>query len=118
MFYICTPITKDDITITVTNNSDFIPDVDEEKTVTSIVVPNEVTLTHTSHLNIGALGYDGTAYNVRINYSDGSHKLVNADEFSKLITVVTGATGNITVAETGMIARLNMFENVDEQVTY
>ena len=118
MFYICTPITKDDITITVTNNSDFIPDVDEEKTVTSIVVPNEVTLTHTSHLNIGDLGYDGTAYNVRINYSDGSHKLVNADEFSKLITVVTGATGNITVAETGMIARLNMFENVDEQVTY
>lgn len=86
--------------------------------ITSIVVPDKVVLQHTSHLNIGDLGYDGTAYNVRINYSDGSHKLVNADEFSKLITVVTGTTGNITVAETGMIARLNMFENVDEQVTY
>lgn len=86
--------------------------------ITSITVPDKVVLQHTSHLNIGDLGYDDTAYNVRINYSDGSHKLVNADEFSKLITVVTGATGNITVAETGMIARLNMFENVDEQVTY
>ena len=117
-FDICTPITKDDITITITNSTGFEPDVPEEKTVTSIVVPDKVVLQHTSHLNIGDLGYDGTAYNVRINYSDGSHKLVNADEFSKLITVVTGATGNITVAETGMIARLNMFENVDEQVTY
>lgn len=93
-------------------------DIPDQTNVTSIVVPDKVVLQHTSHLNIGDLGYDGTAYNVRINYSDGSHKLVNADEFSKLITVVTGATGNITVAETGMIARLNMFENVDEQVTY
>lgn len=117
-FDICTPITKDDITITITNSTGFEPDVPEEKTVTSIVVPNKVILTHASHLNIGDLGYDGTAYNIRINYSDGSHKLVNADEFSKLITVVTEATGNITVAETGMIARLNIFENVDEQVTY
>lgn len=114
VFDICTPITKDDITITITNGSDF----EDIPNVTSIVVPDKVVLQHTSHLNIGDLGYDGTAYNVRINYSDGSHKLVNADEFSKLITVVTGATGNITVAETGMIARLNMFENVDEQVTY
>lgn len=86
--------------------------------VTSIVVPDSIMLQHTSHLNIGDLGYDGTAYNIRINYNDGSYKLVNADEFGELITVVTGATGNITVAETGMIARLNMFENVDEQVTY
>lgn len=93
-------------------------DIPDQTNVTSIVVPDKVVLQHTSHLNIGDLGYDGTAYNVRINYSDGSHKLVNADEFSKLITVVTGATGNITVAETGMIARLNMFENVDEQVIY
>lgn len=93
-------------------------DIPDQTNVTSIVVPDKVVLQHTSHLNIGDLGYDGTAYNVRINYSDGSHKLVNADEFSKLITVVTGDTGNITVAETGMIARLNMFENVDEQVTY
>nr|DAO10558.1 MAG TPA: hypothetical protein [Bacteriophage sp.] len=93
-------------------------DIPDQTNVTSIVVPDKVVLQHTSHLNIGDLGYDGTAYNVRINYSDGSHKLVNADEFSKLITVVTGATGNITVAETGMIARLNIFENVDEQVTY
>lgn len=113
-FDICTPITKDDITITITNSTGF----EDIPNVTSIVVPNKVVLQHTSHLNIGDLGYDGTAYNVRINYSDGSHKLVNADEFSKLITVVTGTTGNITVAETGMIARLNMFENVDEQVTY
>ena len=75
-------------------------------------------LQHTSHLNIGDLGYDGTAYNVRINYSDGSHKLVNSDEFSELITVVTNDTGNIIVGETGQIGRLNMFENVDEQVTY
>ena len=93
-------------------------DIPDQTNVTSIVVPDKVVLQHTSHLNIGDLGYNGTAYNVRINYSDGSYKLVNADEFSKLITVVTGATGNITVAETGMIARLNMFENVDEQVTY
>lgn len=93
-------------------------DIPDQTNVTSIVVPDKVVLQHTSHLNIGDLGYDGTAYNIRINYSDGSHKLVNADEFSKLITVVTGATGNITVAETGMIARLNMFENVDEQVIY
>lgn len=93
-------------------------DIPDQTNVTSIVIPDKVVLQHTSHLNIGDLGYDGTAYNVRINYSDGSHKLVNADEFSKLITVVTGATGNITVAETGMIARLNMFENVDEQVIY
>ena len=93
-------------------------DIPDQTNVTSIVVPDKVVLQHTSHLNIGDLGYDGTAYNVRINYSDGSHKLVNADEFSKLITVVTGATSNITVAETGMIARLNMFENVDEQVIY
>lgn len=98
-------------------DTDTIIDLDIPN-VTSIVVPDKVVLQHTSHLNIGDLGYDGTAYNVRINYSDGSHKLVNADEFSKLITVVTGATGDITVAETGMIARLNMFENVDEQVTY
>lgn len=114
VFDICTPITKDDITITITNGSDF----EDIPNVTSIVVPDKVVLKHTSHLNIGDLGYDGTAYNVRINYSDGSHKLVNADEFSKLITVVTGTTGNITVAETGMIARLNMFKNVDGQVTY
>lgn len=114
VFDICTPITKDDITITITNSSDF----EDIPNVTSIVVPDKVVLQHTSHLNIGDLGYDGTAYNVRINYSDGSHKLVNADEFSKLITVVTGATGNITVAETGMITRLNIFDNVDEQVTY
>ena len=113
-FDICTPITKDNITITITISTGF----EDIPNVTSIVVPDKVVLQHTSHLNIGDLGYDGTAYNVRINYSDGSHKLVNADEFSKLITVVTGATGNITVAETGMIARLNMFENVDEQVTY
>lgn len=93
-------------------------DIPDQTNVTSIVVPDKVVLQHTSHLNIGDLGYNGTAYNVRINYSDGSHKLINADEFSKLITVVTGDTGNITVAETGMIARLNMFENVDEQVTY
>lgn len=86
--------------------------------VTSIVVPDSIMLQHTSHLNIGDLGYDGTAYNIRIYYNDGSYKSVNADEFGELITVVTGATGNITVAETGMIARLNMFENVDEQVTY
>lgn len=113
-FDICTPITKDNITITITISTGF----EDIPNVTSIVVPDKVVLQHTSHLNIGDLGYDGTAYNVRINYSDGSHKLVNADEFSKLITVVTGATGNITVAETGMIARLNIFENVDEQVTY
>ena len=93
-------------------------DIPDQTNVTSIVIPDKVVLQHTSHLNIGDLGYNGTAYNVRINYSDGSHKLINADEFSKLITVVTGDTGNITVAETGMIARLNMFENVDEQVTY
>lgn len=109
--------------ITTTNgiinvNISIESDIPDQTNVTSIVVPDKVVLQHTSHLNIGDLGYNGTAYNVRINYSDGSYKLVNADEFSKLITVVTGATGNITVAETGMIARLNMFENVDEQVIY
>lgn len=118
MFYICTPIIKDDITITVTNSSDFIPDVDEEKTVTSIVVPNEVTLTHTSHLNIGDLGYDGAAYNIRINYSDGSYKLVSADEFNQLITAVTIDNGNIVIGNTGMIGRLDMYSDVDEKVTY
>lgn len=116
-------ITLDEGVIFALTNDDRDPNhsttIDLDITnVTSIDVPDKVVLQHTSHLNIGDLGYDGTAYNVRINYSDGSHKLVNADEFSKLITVVTGATGNITVAETGMIARLNMFENVDEQVTY
>lgn len=110
------PITTSNDIIKV--NISIKSDIPDQTNVTSIVVPDKVVLQHTSHLNIGDLGYDGTAYNVRINYSDGSHKLVNADEFSKLITVVTGATGNITVAETGMIARLNMFENVDEQVIY
>ena len=86
--------------------------------VTSIVVPDSIMLQHTSHLNIGDLGYDGTAYNVRINYSDGSHKLVSADEFSELITVVTNDADNIVIGETGQIRRLNMFKNVDEQVTY
>ena len=86
--------------------------------VTSIVVPDSITLQHTSHLNIGDLGYDGTAYNIRINYNDGSYKLVNADEFGELITVVINDTNNIVIGETGQIRRLNMFENVDEQVTY
>lgn len=86
--------------------------------VTSIVVPDSIMLQHTSHLNIGDLGYDGTAYNIRIYYNDGSYKSVNADEFGELITVVTNDTGNIIVGETGQIGRLNMFENVDEQVTY
>lgn len=86
--------------------------------VTSIVVPDRIMLQHTAHFNIGDLGYDGTAYNVRINYSDGSHKLVNADEFGELITVVINDINNIVVGETGQIRRLNMFENVDEQVTY
>lgn len=111
-YKLCGPITATSniikINITTKQNS----------RVTSIVVPDNITLQHTSHLNIGDLGYDGTAYNVRINYSDGSHKLVNADEFGELITVVTNDTGNIIVGETGQIGRLNMFENVDEQVTY
>ena len=118
MFDIRTPITKDDITITITNSTGFEPDVPEEKTVTSIVVPNKVILTHASHLNIGDLGYDGTAYNVRINYSDGSHKLVNADEFNQLITAVTIDNGNIIIGDNGMIGRLNIHDNVDEEVTY
>ena len=86
--------------------------------VTSIVVPDSIMLQNTSHLNIGDLGYDGTAYNIRINYNDGSYKLVNADEFNELITVVINDTNNIVIGETGQIRRLNMFENVDEQVTY
>ena len=69
--------------------------------VTSIVVPDSIMLQHTSHLNIGDLGYDGTAYNIRINYNDGSYKLVNADEFNELITVVINDTNNIVIGETG-----------------
>ena len=111
-YKLCGPITATSNTITVNITTE------QNSRVTSIVVPDSIMLQHTSHLNIGDLGYDGTAYNIRINYNDGSYKLVNADEFGELITVVTNDTGNIIVGETGQIGRLNMFENVDEQVTY
>lgn len=111
-YKLCGPITATSNTITVNITTK------QNSRVTSIVVPDSIMLQHTSHLNIGDLGYDGTAYNVRINYDDGSYKLVNADEFVELITVVTNDTNNIVIGETGQIRRLNMFENVDEQVTY
>ena len=111
-YKLCGPITATGNTINVNITTK------QNLRVTSIVVPDSIMLQHTSHLNIGDLGYDGTAYNIRIYYNDGSYKSVNADEFGELITVVINDTNNIVIGETGQIRRLNMFENVDEQVTY
>lgn len=86
--------------------------------VTSITVPNKLTLEDELQFNIGETDYNDITYTVMLNYSDGSHKLVNADEFNQLITAVTIDNGNIIIGDNGMIGRLNIHDNVDEEVTY
>lgn len=105
--------------ITTTNGIINI-DVSIESTaphVTSITVPNKITLPQTSIVSIGDQDYNKIVYNITLNYSDGSSKLVTADEFSKLIEVTT--TGNsVIVGANGAISRLDLHSNADEEVSY
>lgn len=91
--------------------------VDPKPHITEIVVPNKITLPQTSVVNIGDQDYNKIVYNIRLNYSDSSYKLVTADEFSKLIEITT--TGNnVIVGPNGAISRLDLHDDADEEISY
>lgn len=107
--------------ITATNGIINV-DVSIESTaphVTSITVPNKLTLENELQFNIGEIDYHDITYTVMLNYSDGSNKSITSDEFSNLInTELSSVATGISIENNGQITRTDKFKYIDAEITY
>lgn len=87
--------------------------------VTSITVPDKITLSKQPSIGIEERDFVNTVYKIWLNYSDGSRKSVTADEFGSLITVEYTLSTNISVDDqTGQINKLDRFKDINTEITY
>lgn len=87
--------------------------------ITSITVPDKLTLGKQPSIGIEERDFVNTVYKILLNYSDGSHKSVTADEFGSLITVEYTLSTNISVDDqTGQINKLDRFKDINTEITY
>lgn len=87
--------------------------------ITSITVPNKLTLGKQPSIGIEERDFVNTVYKILLNYSDGSHKSVTADEFGSLIAVEYTLSTNISVDDqTGQINKLDRFKDINTEITY
>lgn len=87
--------------------------------VTSITVPDKITLSKQPSIGIEERDFVNTIYKIWLNYSDGSRKSVTADEFASLITVGYALSTNISVDDqTGQINKLDRFKDINTEITY
>lgn len=87
--------------------------------VTSITVPDKITLSKQPSIGIEERDFVNTVYKIWLNYSDGSRKSVTADEFGSLMTVEYALNTNISVDDqTGQINKLDRFKDINTEITY
>lgn len=87
--------------------------------VTSITVPDKITLSKQPSIGIEERDFVNTVYKIWLNYSDGSRKSVTADEFGSLMTVEYALSTNISVDDqTGQINKLDRFKDINTEITY
>nr|UWD62718.1 MAG: hypothetical protein [Bacteriophage sp.] len=86
--------------------------------ITSITVPNKLTLEDELQFNVGEPDFDDIIYTVMLNYSDGSNKSITSDEFSNLISTSTYAGNGISIEDNGQITRTDKFKDIDTEITY
>lgn len=87
--------------------------------ITSITVPDKLTLGKQPSIGIEERDFVNTVYKILLNYSDGSHKSVTADEFGSLIDVEYTLSTNISVDDqTGQINKLDRFKDINTEITY
>lgn len=87
--------------------------------ITSITVPDKLTLGKQPSIGIEERDFVNTVYKILLNYSDGSHKSVTADEFGSLIAVEYTLSTNISVDDqTGQINKLDRFKDINTEITY
>lgn len=87
--------------------------------ITSITVPDKLTLGKQPSIGIQERDFVNTVYKILLNYSDGSHKSVTADEFGSLIDVEYTLSTNISVDDqTGQINKLDRFKDINTEITY
>ena len=99
-------------------DTDTVIDLDAAY-ITSITVPNTLTLETQQVFNIGESDYHDVVYNIQLNYSNGLSKEVTPEEFKELFTVAMhGDPFVISVGENGQINRMNKYSDVNTEITY
>lgn len=99
-------------------DTDTVIDLDAAY-ITSITVPDTLTLERQQVFNIGESDYHDVVYNIQLNYSNGLSKEVTPEEFKKLFTVAMhGDPFVISVGENGQINRINKYKDVNAEITY
>lgn len=99
-------------------DTDTVIDLDTPY-ITSISIPNTLTLETQQVFNIGDEDYNDVVYSIELHYSNGASKKVTPDEFSELFTVVVhGGPSAIAVGENGQINRIDKYSDVNTEITY
>lgn len=99
-------------------DTDTVIDLDAAY-ITSITVPNTLTLETQQVFNIGESDYHDVVYNIQLNYSNGLSKEVTPEEFKELfIVAMHGDPFAISVGEDGQINRINKYRDVNTEITY